>query len=462
MEQGSADLRLGDARTLPLDDSTVDLIVTSPPYFRLRSYRDGGKHFEGQIGSEPTTAEYLEALWAVTSECMRVLKPTGSMFVNLGDKYARSGGHNDAGIGGASRGPSSYTRGSDDARNKSLMCLPERYRIGCIDRLGLIVRAVIVWSKPNGMPESVTDRVRRSHDDWVHLTKAGTYFSGIDEIREAHQGKGVTAAERRARDPQGYQIPNRALKAGTQTIPSMAAHPLGKLPGSVWSIPTEPVSVTDDAKERLGLPNHFAAFPQEWPRRLILGWSPTGICVECGEARVPVVSKALQQTGSSTGRVKVSDLSEYENQRGWNGPDYPLGRTVATITGYACACPEPTARTRPAVVLDPFVGTGTTVMVARALGRHGVGMDLSYDYLNLASWRVFQSGHDLKTIERTYGKARADEIRKCRLDPSRWEPWGPPDEPEDTDGFWTTHPDLAELMGISTTAPRSLAGAVGS
>jgi DNA modification methylase len=62
--------------------------------------------------------------------------------------------------------------------------LPERYRIACLDQLGLTVRAVIVWSKPNGLPESVTDRVRRSHEDWVHLTKEPRYFAAVDEIRE--------------------------------------------------------------------------------------------------------------------------------------------------------------------------------------------------------------------------------------------------------------------------------------
>ena len=101
--------------------------------------------------------------------------------------------------------------------------------------------------------------------------------------------------------------------------------PLGKLPGSVWSIPSEPLQVPD----HLGV-DHFAAFPQEWPRRLILGWSP---------------------------------------------PD--------------------------GVVLDPFAGTGTVRMIARALGRTGIGVDLSADYLKLAHWRVFQSGHATKTMRRT-------------------------------------------------------------
>ena len=78
----------GDALSLPLADESVDLCVTSPPYFALRSYTDGGEHYEGQIGSEATPQAFLEALWAVTAECVRVLKPSGSLWVNLGDKMA--------------------------------------------------------------------------------------------------------------------------------------------------------------------------------------------------------------------------------------------------------------------------------------------------------------------------------------------------------------------------------------
>lgn len=78
----------GDAAHLPLPDEAVDLVVTSPPYFGLRSYTDGGEHIPEQVGAETTPAEYLDTLVACTAEWIRVLKPGGSIFVNLGDKYA--------------------------------------------------------------------------------------------------------------------------------------------------------------------------------------------------------------------------------------------------------------------------------------------------------------------------------------------------------------------------------------
>ena len=79
----------GNALALDLPDDSVDLVVTSPPYFGLRSYQDGGEHYAGQIGAEATPAEFVDALIAATREMVRVLKPSGSLWVNLGDKYSR-------------------------------------------------------------------------------------------------------------------------------------------------------------------------------------------------------------------------------------------------------------------------------------------------------------------------------------------------------------------------------------
>jgi DNA modification methylase len=330
--KGAALVR-SDAIALPLRDDSVDLIVTSPPYFALRSYKDGGEHYWGQIGSEATPFDFLKALWAVTAECARVLKPTGSMFVNLGDKYVADnrGSGGDAKRGEAKHapaGPAGFV-GRDMARQKSLMGLPWRYALGCIDQLGLILRAEIVWAKPNGLPEPHRDRVSRTHEQWFHLTKEPTYFGDTGEIREpAVWGRQVNPewAAARAETSERRGAGRNGLSSGFQNDTPAE----GRLPGSVWTVALEPLRVPD----WLGV-DHFAAFPQEWPRRLILGFSPAG-----------------------------------------------------------------------GVVLDPFGGTGTTAMVARYLGRFGVSNDLSADYLRLANWRVFESGHGQKAADRTMAEAQ--------------------------------------------------------
>lgn len=382
---GSARIVRGNALALPLDDSTVDLVVTSPPYFGLRSYQDGGEHYDGQIGDEATPAEFVDALLAATREMARVLKPSGSIWVNLGDKYASIGGHGGIGTTSQRQGRSNVEQISRAERNltgvptKSLIGVPWRYALRCIDDLGLILRAEVIWSKPNGLPESVTDRVRRSHETWFHFTKAPRYFSAVDEVREEHVDgtRGMTWEQRKAF---GSFTDLPAIYARSSDVVgrdnAKVGHVLGKLPGSVWTIPTQPLRVP----EHLGV-DHFAAFPMEWPRRIIRGWSPSGVCEACGEGRRPTTTTTTYLLPGSTGDT-VTRTGQTDHRVGARKSN------THTVTGYACACPEPTAPTRPAVVLDPFGGTGTTALVAKVLGRHAVSVDMSADYCRLATWRT--------------------------------------------------------------------------
>lgn len=383
----TATILRGDARALPLADESVDLVCTSPPYWALRSYQDQGEHYDGQIGAEASPGEYVDALVECTLEWMRVLKPSGSIFVNLGDKYANKyGGPPGYASEVPAQGGQAVQAGRRDlrrgigVREKSLLLLPERYRIACVDRLGLIARAVVIWSKPNGLPESVTDRVRRSHEDWVHLVKEPRYYSAVDEIREAYAPE--TIGKNRGRVYPASA--NRSIPGGHLDV-----NPLGKLPGSVWTIATQPLKVPAS----LGI-DHFAAYPIEWPRRIISGWSPSGICVECGEGRRPVSERASLERHNG-GRAPIREYpahhAGHESRTLSIKPDF-------RITGYACACPEPIAPTHPSVVLDPFSGTGTTALVASVLGRHGISVDASADYCRLATWRTTDPGERARVI----------------------------------------------------------------
>jgi hypothetical protein len=355
----------------------------------------GKRHYDGQIGSEATPREYVAALMACTREWVRVLKPSGSLFVNLGDKYnaSASGSHQ----GGAARREREVRGNKREARaalreipEKCLLGLPWRYALGCIDDLGLILRAEIVWAKPNGLPESVTDRVRRSHEQVFHFTRQPRYFAAVDEVREAH------APGTAARYASGYKVPKRAADEmglsgrGIFNGEPQAANPLGKLPGSVWEIPSAPLTVP----AHLGI-DHFAAYPPELVRRIILGWSPSGICTACGEGRRPVT-----RIDHERGWVRQTSGERNGNRHaGERIGQVVNNRQLATITGYACACPDATAPTRPSVVVDPFGGTGTTALVASVFGRTGVTVDRSADYCRLAAWRCSDPGERARALE---------------------------------------------------------------
>lgn len=233
---GVVDIIRHDARHLPIGSGSVRAVITSPPYWAQREYQDGGESYSGQIGMEPNPDLFVDNLLAVTAECARVLTDDGNMFVNLGDKYAGSGGHNNAGITKPRTGafgerkrekaklsrrqaPDRYLQ-TTNAPRKSRLGIPWRYANRVVDELGLVLRAHIVWDKPNGIPDTAVDRVRYNYEDWFHFSKSPKHFG-------ANCGW-----------------------------------------GSVWRIPTEPLEVPEELEVE-----HTAAFPTEFPRRFIIGWT---------------------------------------------------------------------------------------------------------------------------------------------------------------------------------------------
>jgi site-specific DNA-methyltransferase (adenine-specific) len=451
----------GDARHLPLPDNSVHLIVTSPPYWGQRSYTDNGEHYAGQIGSEPTPQEYLEHLWECTAEWARVLTSDGSIFVDLGDKYAtrysssRGGGRAGLNDDDDTRRRSGQNR--TGSPGKSLLLLPERYRIGCVDQLRLVAREVIEWHKPNPTPESATDRCRSTYEDVVHLghdepdvedvvhlTRGPRYFAALDEIREPHSGPefkgsaGVNSSD--------WQPDTQAWRSGGKgfVMRHRDYNALGKLPGNVWTIQSQPLVVPAWLGEK-----HHAAFPMELPRRIIMGWSPSGICLECGQGRWPVSSSVRTFDGQPREDLAAWADSDAPRRTPNGGASHSRYSTDRRHLGYACACTpytdhpgtgEPTGRreyspgvrddhaqgtyhrdngpyervgpwreyhladwtpppTRPAIVVDPFGGTGTTATVADVLGRTGITFDRSASYCQIARWRTRDPAERAKALE---------------------------------------------------------------
>jgi len=277
----------GDAAHLPLPDGSVDLIVTSPPYFAQRRYRDSGAAYDGQIGGEMTPERYIDALLACTREWVRVLQPRGSLFVNLGDKRSGSGGHGNSGLlspkykGNTQAAPPSGGK-CYGYPPKTLLGLPWRYALRCMDELGLILRAEIIWDKTNARPETALDRASTSHEQMFHFVVQPWYFASTDEVRERGAGRSV--------------------------------NPLGRLPGTVWRIATAPLMVPP----RIGI-EHFAPFPCDLPRNAILGWSPVGAKVldPCGgSGTVALVADSLGRTG-----ITVDRSTDYCRLARWRTAD---------------------------------------------------------------------------------------------------------------------------------------------
>ena len=193
---------------------SVDCIVTSPPYLSQRQYTRANKD---EIGNEKSLDEYLDNLLEVFSQCKRVLKPTGSLFLIIGDSY----------------------------KNQSAQLIPDRLAIRIIDELGLYLRNDLIWWKKGYAPESVTNRWTLSKEHIFFFTKSNSkYFFNGDNIRIPYTTEGIDR-----KPPRHYN------NGQEQNITPSLRHPIGKMPPDVIHTArfTNPVEV-----DELG---HSAPFP---------------------------------------------------------------------------------------------------------------------------------------------------------------------------------------------------------
>ena len=256
-----------------MPDNFVDCIITSPPYWQLRDYG-----YDGQWGLESTFQKYLEHLWSMMDEIYRVLKSTGTVWINLGDTYARTGGNSigkkqpNALLGNTQKGiRGGNCHGVEGIKDKCLLLIPHRFAIGCIDR-GWIVRNDIVWAKRNGMPESCTDRFSKKHEYFFFMVKSEKYHFDLDSIRDSIKPVSIKRYKYKFTGQEGGNS-NNFKGDKSHLIPKTSGNECtliidGKNPGSVadfWDIPTKPSTN-----------EHYASYNDELIRKPILAGCPEG------------------------------------------------------------------------------------------------------------------------------------------------------------------------------------------
>jgi DNA modification methylase len=348
-----------------LPDASVQCVVTSPPYWGLRDYG-----VSGQIGLEHTPYEYVEALVDVFTHLWRVLAPDGVLWLNLGDSYA-----NDEKWGGSSsgkhvqalHGDTGIGRGRRDTglKPKDLVGVPWRVAFA-LQAAGWWLRSDVIWSKPNPMPESVTDRPTKSHEYIFMLTKSERYFYDAEAIAEP-----ASSAMLQQMD-QGY----------------------------------DGLGIKD--YESAGVQN-----PSSVKARIIAN-------ARRKSDSLGVNGRNVQATNSEASRR--DEIGAFNNNPALRGAVTRNARSVWTITTQAYpdahfatfpeAIPERCIKAGSRVgdlVLDPFCGSGTTGQVALRLGRCFVGVELNPQYAELARKRIggaaplFASEADATVTEKGYG-----------------------------------------------------------
>ena len=305
----------GDAfdvlKTLP--DGCVNMAVTSPPYYGLRNYG-----VNGQIGLEPTPAEYVSRLVAVFREVRRVLTKDGVLFLNIADSYAGSGKGASADTDRESKQRYLFTPDNPAAqmptswngiKPKDMIGIPWMLAFA-LRADGWYLRSDIIWHKINALPHSVKDRPVSSYEHIFLLAKSKTYYFDYTALEEP------TMESTKQRYKRNFGSNKYAAGAPGQTVQTInkpkdknAPIPDMRRGRDIWSFPTSPLRGIE----------HYAAYPLELARRCILAGCPEG-----------------------------------------------------------------------GVVLDPFIGSGTTGAAALMLGRQYIGIELNPEYIPLARERLKQ------------------------------------------------------------------------
>lgn len=369
---------IGDALEMlkEIPDGTVQCCVTSPPYFGLRDYG-----VDGQIGMEDTPDAYVVRLVDVFREVRRTMRTDGICFLNLGDTYSAGGrggrtAKQDSNRGTlALKGKPWHVPGYG---HKQLLGIPWRVAFA-LQADGWYLRQDIIWAKAvsgmmrkgSAMPESVKDRFCKSHEYLFLLTKSPRYW--FDSIAVADALDNIQSHEYSKRRP-AYGEKHYSGVPDVQR-PQGQSHTATRR--SVWLISPQPYSRC-----------HFAVFPEALVAPCILaGTSENGACIACGTPWKRIVRRDLPPVvaPSSLDRFGTGKSGVHRNIGGkytkWLN-EHPK-ETVGWEPSCSCGVDK-----KPCIVLDPFAGSGTTLAVAKRLGRAYIGIELNPKYLPFIEERL--------------------------------------------------------------------------
>lgn len=273
-----------------LEPDSLHCCITSPPYYGLRDYG-----VVGQIGQETTPSEYVAALVRAFREVRRVLRPDGTLWLNLGDSFASSWPCQRQSVIGAGslrngKREARPPRLGDGLKDKDLIMIPHRVAIA-LQEDGWWVRSDIVWAKPNPMPESVTDRPTKSHEYLFLLAKSERYYYDHEAIKEPMQ-----AQKGNAKSFRGGGAYTRSQSADNSAVVARETHGNAQNPTgrrnkrTVWTISTKGYAGA-----------HFATFPSDLVRPCLLAGCPEGGTVLdpfAGSGTVGAVALALGRSAT--------------------------------------------------------------------------------------------------------------------------------------------------------------------
>ena len=380
----------GDAlevlKTFP--DNSINCCCTSPPYWSCRDY-----HAEGQMGMEESPLLYVSKLGDIFDEVRRVIRSDGVCYLNIGDIYTPQSSHKGGTFYDKFKGEDNWGERSSAkdyipswGKHKELVGLPWMVAFE-LQRRGWYLRQDIIWAKRNPMPLSMKDRYTSSHEYIFMLTKSKNYwFKQQFEPLNDPKATSKNATNKK----EGY---NNATYSGFSY--DAEDYPMGRNMRDVWYLSTKPYKGA-----------HFATYPIDIPLRAINSGCPLKICDSCGEP-VKVAYQKVEEFASTEEKETITEWMRAcgaDKDLKYNGEstkDYSANKAQDAsktkqriLEGMSkpkkwvespCNCG---ATFSPGVVLDPFMGSGTTAVAAKQVGVNFVGIDLNPEYIKLAYDRL--------------------------------------------------------------------------
>ena len=415
--------------TLPSE--SVNCIVTSPPYFGLRDYgieptiwdgAEGCDHewgekrkipkttqwntggvfdpnnrkivqeekyigqfctkcsaWRGSLGLEPTFELYIKHLCNIFDEVKRVLRNDGTCWVNLGDTY-NSHSAKSKNVGGFEGKQMRNNKAYSDSKivikktgvaDKSLCLIPQRFAIEMVNR-GWILRNVIIWHKPNCMPSSAKDRFTVDFEYIYFFVKGKKYW--FEQQLEPHKEVSIKARNPKLNQTTNIGANRSAVNVQMGNESSRFIPEGGRNKRTVWTITPKPFKKA-----------HFAVFPEALIETPIKAGCPRYVCKKCGKAREKMYKDIDNRHW--TDRQKATKKGMILNETGQRND---LGGSFETketqfIGLTDCGC---NAGFEGGIVLDPFMGAGTTAVVAKKQGKQYIGIEIKQEYINIANKRI--------------------------------------------------------------------------
>ena len=353
---------------------SIDMCITSPPYWNMRDYG-----VDGQLGNEKTFEEYLDKLQKIFNEIYRIIKKKGSCYVNIGDVYCN---HNSIGV-----------------KKQSLLCLPDRFKINMVNN-GWLCRNEIIWHKPNAMPSSAKTRFNNDYEKMFFFTKDDLYYFETQYEKAKTSKKSTKSNSKIKSNNNSKYLSDEQEKSVRQGMSKSRGNKIIEvrkyLPTQEYFVNfirktkiKDLISFADGRIKKTTIEHWYRKDEKGFSYPTVTDWNIVSEFLNDNTEEFNIINHGLTTIDYETDDIN-KNLDKGRIKRAvWSINTKPLKEChFAPFPQELIETPIKASCPIGGIVLDPFIGSGTSGLVAKKLGRHYIGIEINYDSVKLANKRI--------------------------------------------------------------------------